>query len=60
MPLESASAVGPLNATGSMIETAIPAAPLWIACRMAATISPTSLLAEPSHSAVAPTSAAAS
>ena len=60
MPRLSASAVGPSNAFGSMMETAIPSAFVSIARRIAFTISPTLLLTEPVHSTVAPTTAAAS
>ena len=50
----------PLNAVGSTIETAIPSASRAIACRIALTIWPTSLLVEPVHLTSTPRSDAAS
>ena len=50
MPRRSASAVGLLKAVRSITDTAMPSAPPSIACRIARTISPTSLRVEPVHS----------
>src|SRR5947207_12082169 len=59
-PLARASAVALLKASGSISETAIPAARLLIARRIALTISPTLLRLEPVHSYLAPRSEQAS
>src|SRR5438093_4864818 len=54
MPSATASAVARLKASGSISETAMPAAWLLIARRIALTISPTSLRLEPVQAYVAP------
>ena len=60
MPAASALSVGPLNAFGSMIATAIPSALPEIAAFIALTISATSAVLDPVHWNCVPSSALAS
>src|SRR5260370_3701387 len=60
MPADNAASTGALNATGSMIETAIPSTLPAMAVFIALTMSATILFAEPVHWYLHPTRAQAS
>src|SRR5260370_16947549 len=60
MPADKAASTGALNATGSMIETAIPSTLAAMAVFIALTMSATILFAEPVHWYLHPTRAQAS